>query len=155
MKKKKATYEEKASQIQKVVELAERVIRKSKKMSEYEKEQMIKWGMQIKELAKNPEPQFRKVASLRYLENDFLTYWNEAEGEDVELFWKKVYSNKLDFRRKDVLASVLKRKRIKDIHEYNTVVDRIVIAEQLGQISQEEAKELSELIGKFEDNTTK
>jgi len=151
MKKKRVSYKEKASQLQKVIELAEQVITNSNVLTNKEKEAAIIWGKSIIEMANNPKPQFRKLASLKFLENDFLTYWNEAKGVDIELFWKKVYFNKLNFKRKDVIATVLKRKKIKDIHEYNVIVDTLLIAEQLGQIDNNEAKELSQMIEKFEN----
>lgn len=151
MKKKRKTYNEKANEIVKAIELAKEVILDSTELAQEMKEHMIDFGNETKELALNPEPQFRKVASLKYLENDFFIYWNETEGEDIEKFWKKVSANKLNFKRKDIIQKVLKRKRIKDIHEYNVIVDRLVVAQQLEQINQSEAQLLSRLIGEFEE----
>ena len=143
MKKKRKTYNEKANEIVKAIELAEEVILDSTELAQEMKKYMIDFGNEMQESALNPEPQFRKVASLKYLENDFLIYWNESEGEDTV--------NKLNFKRKDIIQKVLKRKRIKDIHEYNVIIDRLVIAQQLEQINQSEAKLLSRLIGEFEE----
>ena len=106
-------------------------------------------------MALNPEPQFKKVASLKYLENDFLIYWNEADGEDIEKFWIELYKNGIDFERKDTIQAVLKRKRIKDIPEYDSVIDNIVVAEQIGRIDKSQVKELNQLIGEFEQRQTK
>ena len=155
MKKKRKTYNEKANEIVKAIELAEEVILDSTELAQEMKKYMIDFGNEMKESALNPEPQFRKVASLKYLENDFLIYWNESEGEDVEKFWKKVSINKLSFKRKDVIQSVLKRKKIKDIHEHNIIVDRLIVAQQLGQINQSEVKLLNQLISKFEKKDKK
>ncbi|MFK7980416.1 MAG: hypothetical protein AB8G86_10570 [Saprospiraceae bacterium] len=151
MKKRRKKYKEKADEIVKLIELAEEVILDSKELTKELKDQMIDFGNELKNLALNPKPQFRKVASLKYLENDFLIYWNETKGVDVENFWKKISTNKLTFKRKDILQKILKRKRIKDIHEYNVIVDKLVIAQQLEQINKEEFKLLSRLIGEFEE----
>jgi len=85
----------------------------------------------------NPEPQFKKLASLRYLENDFLIYWNEANDKGIEDFWTEVYKKGIDFQRKDSIQAVLKRKRIKDIHEFNNEIDNIIVAKQIDRINNE------------------
>ena len=41
-------------------------------------------------------------------------------------------------------------KKIKDIHEYDSVIDNIVAAEQRGQINNDQVIELNKLIGEFE-----
>lgn len=155
MNSKRLTYQERAERLAKTIDIAEKVIAVSKSLDEKTRTHLLKWGREIKHMALNPEPQFKKVASLKYLENDFLIYWNEANGEDIEKFWIELYKNGIDFERKDTLQSVLKRKRIKDIHEYDSVVDNIVAAKQIGQIDKNQVKELNQLIGEFEQRQTK
>lgn len=144
-------YQERAGQLAKAIDIAESIISKSILIDERTREHFIKWGREMKFMALNPEPPFNKIVSLKYIENDFFIYWNEAAGQDVEQFWKEVFANGLGFERKDTIRTVLKRKRIKDIHEYNSIVDNILVAEQIGQISKVQARELSELIGDFEN----
>ena len=155
MNSKRQTYQERAERLAKTIDIAEKVIVDSKSFDEKTRTHFLKWGQEIKHMALNPEPQFKKVASLKYLENDFLIYWNEADGEDIEKFWIELYKNGIDFERKDTIQAVLKRKRIKDIPEYDSVIDNIVVAEQIGRIDKSQVKELNQLIGEFEQRQTK
>ena len=150
MATKKQTYQERAEQLAKVVDIADKIIRNSTTLSEESKLQILNWGQQIKHMALNPEPPFKKVASIKYLENDFLTYWNESSGPDIEKFWAELNQCGIDFKRKDIIQTVLKRKKIKDIHEYDGVIDNIVVGEQRGQINNDQVIELNKLIEEFE-----
>lgn len=154
MNSKRQTYKERAERLVEAIDIAEKVIVNSKSFDEKTRIHLLKWGQEIKYMALNPEPQFKKVASLKYLENDFFIYWNEADGEDIEKFWIELYKNGIDFERKDTLQAVLIRKRINDIHEYNSVIDNIVVAEQIGRIDKNQVKELNQLIGEFEQRQT-
>lgn len=144
------TYKERAERLAKAIDIAHKIIENSKTISEESKSNFFNWGQQIKKLALNPEPQFKKVVSIKYLENDFLTYWNEGNGPDIENFWTELDQNGINFKRKDIIQAVLKRKRIKDIYEYDHVIDTIVIAEQMEQINHDQVIELNQLIGEFE-----
>lgn len=147
-------YQERAEQLANAIDIAESVVSKSKLLDEKTREHFIKWGRELKQMALNPQPPFNKVVSLKYLENDFLTFWNEEQGQDVDEFWTEVYKSGLAFERKDTIRTVLNRKRIKDIHEYNNIVDSIVVAEQIGRIDKIIVEELNQLIGEFEQRQT-
>ena len=112
---------------------------------------MINFCNQLKQMALNPEPQFKKVASIKYLENDFLTYWNESTDKEVDKFWIEIQKNGIDFEKKDTIKTVLKRGKIKDINEFYNIIGNIVIAEQIGWIDQEQIIELNRMIGDFEN----
>lgn len=156
MSSKKQTYQERAGRLAKIIDIAETVVKSSDSLSEDMRSHMLQWGQQIRNMALNPEPQFKRVASIKYLENDFLTYWNEASGPDVERFWSTVGNSGIDFERKDILKAILKKRLIKDIHEYDYVVDSILVAEQLGKINAEQVVELNKFLGEFElRNATK
>jgi hypothetical protein len=155
MTSKRQTYLERVERLAKTIDIAEKVIVNSKSLDEKTRTHFINWGREIKHMALNPEPQFKKVASLKYLENDFLIYWNEADGKDIEKFWTEIFKNGIDFERKDTIQAVLKRKKIKNIHEYDSVIDNIVAAEQIGRIDKTQVKELNQLIGEFEQRQTK
>lgn len=149
MTTKRKTYQQRAEQLAKAVDIADNIVQESKVIPEESKAYFLNYGKQVKSMALNPEPQFKKVASIQYLENDFLTYWNEADGSDIEKFWLELHQNEIDYERKDTIQVVLKRKKIKDIHEYNAITDNIVVAEQLGRITKGQAIELSQLIGGY------
>ncbi|NQX92926.1 MAG: hypothetical protein HRT74_12535 [Flavobacteriales bacterium] len=154
MTKLSTKYLKSAEQLAKAIDIAEGILTKSKSVDSTTRDYFIKWGSEMKHMALKPAPPFNKVASLKYIENDFLIYWNEGSGPDVELFWKEIYTKGLDFERKDTIRVVLKRQKIKDIHEYNNIVDNIVVAEQTGRVNKAQAVKLGELIGEFEDRNT-
>ncbi len=151
MDKKRMTYQERAERLSKAVDIAIEIINESDRFGDDFKTPMINFCTQIKQMALNPEPQFKKVVSIKYLENDFLTYWNESADREVDKFWKELHKNGIDFEKKDTIQTVLKRGKIKDIHEFDNIVDNIVVAEQIGRINKEQANELSNMIGDFEN----
>lgn len=153
--KKRKTYQESAELLARAIDIAETILKNSKSLDEKTKNHFVNWGKEIRRMALNPEPQFKKIASLKYLENDFFIYWNESEGKDIEDFWLEIYKAGIGFKRKDTIQAVLKRKRIKDIHEFNNIIDNIVVAEQIGQINKEQVIELNRMIAQFEQEHSK
>jgi|GEM_PF-2075366 len=149
------TYQERADRLAKTVDIADKIIRYSKTIPEESKHQFLNWGQLLKDKALNPEPQFRKVVSIKYLENDFLIYWNESDGPDIDKFWKELNEKEIDFERKDTIQLVLKRKKIKNIHEYDNIIDTIVVSEQIGRINKEQVVDLNRLLNEFEQRQTK
>jgi hypothetical protein len=112
--------------------------------------QFIMVYRQNKESALNPLPQYRKLASLKYIVNDVLIFFNESKGETVDYFWEKVNQENLGYKREDKLRKILDRGKIRARIEYELAVDSLVAAEQEGRITKEEAYLLGELIGEFE-----
>jgi len=151
MTKNSKKYQERAEQLAKAIDIAELILKKSTSIEIRVKDHFINWGIEMKNMALNAEPPFNKIVSLKFIENDFLIYWNEADGEEVEEFWKEVYRNGLNLKRKDTIKTVLKRKKIKDIHEYNNIINNIVVAEQIGRINKNQALELSLMLEEFEE----
>lgn len=128
-----------------------KIINESERFEDDYKIPMINFCNQIKQLALNPEPQFKKVASIKYLETDFFTYWNESADKEVDKFWIELHKNGIDFEKKDTIQTVLKRGKIKDIQEFDNIIDNIVAAEQVGRINREQTIELNKMIGDFEN----
>ncbi|WP_162051348.1 hypothetical protein [Pontibacter pamirensis] len=155
MIKKKYTYQERAEQLAKTVDIADKIVRNSQAIPEENKIHFLKWGQQVKHMALNPEPQYRYVVSLKYLENDFLTFWNESSGEEIDVFWIELSKEGINFQRTDTIKTVLKRNRIKSIHEYDNIKDAIVVAEQTGRINKDQAIQLDVLIMEFEERQAK
>jgi hypothetical protein len=96
------------------------------------------------------DPACANLRGLAQLEDIFFTEWNEGSGEDVERFWQLVAERGLPFQRRDMVREVLARGRINSEMEYQTITDAIVIQQQLGQITPEEADKLGKLLGQFE-----
>lgn len=145
------TYQERAERLSKAVDIAVKIVNESEQFGDDFKTPMINFCNQLKQMALNPEPQFKKVASIKYLENDFLTYWNESTDKEVDKFWIEIHKNGIDFEKKDTIKTVLKRGKIKDINEFYNIIGNIVIAEQIGWIDQEQIIELNRMIGDFEN----
>lgn len=150
MKSKVSKYEEQADKLAKTIDIAEQVIRESKDFNADVARPMLDFGTQVKHMALNPEPQFKKLVSLKYLESDFFIFWNESSGPDVDKFWDRVFEAKLGYVRKDAIQDALKRKKIKNIHEFDFITDNIVVYEQTGRLNQEQVIELNKYIGEFE-----
>ena len=153
--KKSNKYELLLKELVTLIDIAEDVVTKSTTFDPLLSKPLLNYGEEMKHLILNPDPKHANLKSLRFVENDFLIFWNESKGAEIEDFWKKVYKANLSFRRKDVINKVLKRGRIKNIHEYNNIVDNIVAANQIGKINESEMKLLSNYIGEFEHQTAK
>lgn len=106
--------------------------------------------LEWQEMALNPAPQHATVRGLASLEEAYFTYWQEAQGAHVERFWSLVAERGLPFRRHDHVRNVLQRGRIQSRAEYDAVTDAIVIHQQLGIITAEEATDLGGMLGRFE-----
>ena len=90
------------------------------------------------------------MAGLRSLEHAFFTAWNEGSGPHVDEFWRRIAAHGLPYQRTDVLATVLARGRIVGRGEYETVNDLIVVAQQEGRITGDQANRLSAMLGEWE-----
>lgn len=121
----------------------------------YHPEQDISHEQGLKQMAENAEPPFKSIRSLKYLEEALFTYYNEAQGEDVNYFWSLIKSNKLPYERENKLEKILTKNKISNIHEYDFVIDNLVVYQQEGLITTEQATTLSRLIGEYEQRKTK
>ncbi|MEO1514303.1 MAG: hypothetical protein AAFV95_04800 [Bacteroidota bacterium] len=151
MSKQRLTYQQRAERLAKAIDIAVKIVQESEHFNDDLKQPMIDFCQQIKQLALHPELAFKKVASIKHLERDFLTYWNESTGRAVDKFWLELHKNGLDFEKRDSIQAVLKRGRIANIYEYDSIVDNILVAEQIGRINEEQAIELNRLIGDYEN----
>jgi hypothetical protein len=150
MTSKVSKYEEQADKFAKAVDIAEQIIKESVHFNADLAKPMMDFGTQVKHMALNPEPKFRRLASLKYLESDFFIFWNESNGPDVDKFWHRVFESNLGYVRKDAIQDVLKRKKIKNVHEFDFITDNIVVYQQTGRLNEQQAIELNHYIGEFE-----
>jgi hypothetical protein len=85
------TYEQEREKSLKAIDIALDAFKKCNTgLSPDQIEMMIKGYNDFKALAENPEPQFRRVASMDSLKDIILTYFQEGSGEVVEYFWKEI-----------------------------------------------------------------
>lgn len=150
MKSKK--YIEKSIELGKAIDLAIENIQKypPEHFNDAHIKQFVEFYLDAKNKALNPKPQYTKLASLKYVIEDVFIYFNEVNNEGVNIFWKKIEENSLPFKRKNRLANVLRKRKIKNIHDYNHVMDLIAPYTQQGLLSDDEVKLLNTLIEEFE-----
>lgn len=103
----------------------------------------------------SPKKRFRNKSGLNQSTYEVFTYFQEGHGNTVNVFWDKINESKLDFRRENRLAKILKRKKIKDHLEFDFVIDTLVPYQQEGLISSDEVELLSKLIADFETRKSK
>ncbi len=151
MTQKKLTYAERSKMLLDAIIVGEGIISNSKQMATDHKELHMKFLNDLKNIVIYPEEKNQNLKSLSYLEDSFLTFWNESFGEDVELFWKKLSDKSIPYERKDIIKEVLKNKKIKTDQEYNAIKDGLVIAQQTGKITTDEAANLSKYISNYEN----
>lgn len=96
------------------------------------------------------EKKFRTMASLKYDVEAVFTYFQEAAGETVEFFWKRVKEERLDYTRENKLEKILNRGKIRGRIEYEFVTDLIVVAEQTGLTTIDGTRKLSHMLGEYE-----
>ena len=61
-----------------------------KELSKEHLDLIISFFEESKEQALNPEPQFKKIASLDFLITDFLREFQENSGDLVDYFWNEI-----------------------------------------------------------------
>lgn len=109
---------------------------------------VIKYYQQSKVDLQNTKYQNKR--DLKQIETEVFTCFNEDNGPSIDYFWQQIHANNLPFQRKDLLAKILKRKKIKDHEEYNFVTDVVVAYAQEGRITEEQETMLKKMIGDFE-----
>ena len=155
--KPKRDYQTEAKRLSKAIDIAIDAFQKnpSKGMSEHQIENLVKFYSECKENALNPKPEYRSLASLKYIIQDVFTFFNEASGSAVEYFWTKIEEEQLGYERTDHLAKIFDRGKIKGRTEYEFAVDIIVPYEQEGKINREQASDLGRMIGEYENKNKK
>ena len=147
----KRNYEDEAIKLSKVIDIAIESMRKfpSESWSKETLDHVVNCYKEYKEYAINPEPKFKKIASLKYLIEDVFTRFQEGSGKDVEYFWQELKKQNLDYSRKDKLDKIIKSGKIKSRIEFEYVTDIIVVAEQEGRITKDEAMLLGNMLDNF------
>ena len=149
--------EEQANDLAKAIDIAVSAIQKFpyKDWSEANILHIINTYNSWKEDALSPEPKYKNVKSLSYVVDSAFTWFDEGSGEGVDYFWENIKLANLPYKRKNKLASVLKRQKIKNQTEYDFIVDVIVPYQQEGLIGEEEVVVLNKLLAEFESRQSK
>jgi hypothetical protein len=99
----------------------------------------------------NPKDMYRNSKSFAYLKEEVLFYFQEASGDTVNYFWNRIKESKLNFKRENKMAKILKRQRIKNGIEYDFVIDVLVPYIEEGLLSDKEVNQLNKYILEFEN----
>lgn len=148
----KSTYEEQAKRLVVAIEIAINSLQilPPSNWDETSIQQAINTYLSFKNSLINPEPRYRNIKSLRYLENDVFTYFQESSGKTVDFFWEQINRWGLDYQRENKLVKIVKREKIRNQLEYDFIIDVLVPYQQEGIISIEEANLLNQLIAEYE-----
>jgi hypothetical protein len=149
MSQKRESAEARYQRVLELIEVSERVVRDSKLLPDDEKRQYLDDYEANREDARNYADE-SNASFLRQLEREILTPWKETYDEDSDTFWRLVAERGLGLEREDYLVKILERGRIASFEEYNAVGDSIVVWQQEGRITNEQAKQLSEMLAAFE-----
>ncbi len=153
----KRTYEEEANKLAQAIDIAIEAFQKypPKNFQQEHVNQFVDTYLDYKNKTLNPEPQFRKLASLKYKTQDVFIFFQESSGDAVDFFWKELKKNNLPFQRENKLLKIVSKKKIKNDAEYDYVIDTIVPFEQEGIITKEDVNTLNQLISDFENKGKK
>jgi hypothetical protein len=155
MKQAGKKYMERAKMLLEAMEISDKAFQESITLDDNTKRMVLHGHNEMKKLALNPPEGFATIRSLAYLEDAFLTHWNEASGPDVEKFWNEIAKRSINYKRRDILKEILKKKKINNDMELAVVIDNLVVAQQTGKITNSEAELLNEYILKFEERQAK
>lgn len=149
---KKRDYSTEAIKLIKAIDIAIDAYNKfpPKEFSRDDLKQTISFYNFFKETVLNPNRQFKTLASLNYDIEAVFTYFQEATGNTVDYFWKRIDENNLDYIRQDKLRKILDRGKIRGRIEYEYITDIIVVANQEGRTTEEETKKLAKMLSDFE-----
>jgi hypothetical protein len=112
---------------------------------------IIKTITEWRSMVLEPAPGFRLIASLRFIEKDLFSYFNDASHERVDHFWKLMGETTLNYHRKSMLDTIFRKKKITNRVEYEYAQDNIGHAQQSGRITKEQAVALGAWIWAYEN----
>jgi hypothetical protein len=145
-------YIEQSSHLIKAIEIAIDVLKKipPKGFEEHDTRTFVGFYEGCKESLINPDPKYSNLASLKYDIEAVFTYFNEASGETVNEFWKRIKESSLPYERENKLEKILLKKKIRNQQDYDYVIDTMVPFKQEGIINETEFELLNQLVGEFE-----
>jgi hypothetical protein len=149
------TYHEAAASLAKAMDIAIATIRRSKTIPEQDRDELVANIEADQEMVLQPKPGFAKLSSLAYLESDFIEYWNEESGPDVEAFWKELSRAGLRYERKDVISSVLENEEVRTIQQFDWLIDNLLEAVDARRVTKTQQKKIHALMAEFEARKTR
>jgi hypothetical protein len=153
----KKDYQSEALRLSKAIDIAINAVKTHppKGFGQTNIDQVLSSYEHFRQMTLNPQPQFRKIASLKYLVEEVFTYFQESTGDAVEYFWTEIDKEKLGYIREDKLRKILDRGKIRGRIEFDYAIDILLVAKQTGRITFDEAGKLSDYIGDYEFKSKK
>ena len=147
----KTSYSEESVRLSKAVDIAIEAIQKfpPKGFAPEHVKHFVNSYSDFKNQIENPEPGFDNTKSLKYLQNDVFTFFQEGSGDAVNHFWEQISDHELGYKRQNKLTKILKRQKIKSKQEYDFVTDVLVPYQKEGLIAENEAKALNSMMADF------
>lgn len=149
----KNKYETEVDLIIKIIDIAIESFTKipPKDFKEKDIKQVVDVHLEYKQDTIYPLPQFKNVTSLNQIKHDVLTYFQEANDSTVDYFWEKVKINNLPIKRINPLAKIIKRGKIRNHIEYETVIDLFPSLLENNSITDVEINSINNMIREFEN----
>lgn len=117
---------------------------------ENEIKQFINIYLDYRRKIENPDPRFKNLTSLNYIKNDILTYFQEGSGRTVNAFWEEINKQQLGIKRINKFERILKRGKIRNNIEYDTIIDLYNSYIENKILSNEEIDKINDLLSAFE-----
>lgn len=149
----KNKYETEVDIITKIIDIAIESFTKipPKDFKEKDIKQSVDVFLDYKNNIINPLPEFKNIRTLNYIQYVVLTYFQEANDSTVDYFWEKVKKNNLPIKRINPLAKIIKRGKIRNHIEYETVIDFFPSLLENNSITDVEINSINNMIREFEN----
>jgi hypothetical protein len=96
------------------------------------------------------DSKFKNLTSLNYKKNEVLTSFQEGSGRTVNSFWNEIYRQKLDIKRVNKFDQVFKRGKIKNLIEYDIIIDLYNSYKETNMLSKLDIDKMNDMISNFE-----
>jgi len=148
----KTNYNSQAELIAQIIDIAISCFRNTppEGFDEHQIKQIINTYLDYKKDVLSPQPQYKNLASLNQIKNEVLTVFQESSSKTIETFWNEIEAKKLNIRRANPLDKIMKRGKIKNQIEYDTVIDLFTPYIQKNMLSQQEIDKINKMIIDFE-----
>src|SRR6056300_998328 len=101
--------EKRLDHLLKSIDIQNRIIKDSHNFDDNTKTTFFNYSNQLKEVIQGKLTQ----TQIKSISKEFLVFWNEGIGPEVEAFWAELKDIGLEFERRDELEFALKNKRFR------------------------------------------
>ena len=144
--------EKRLDHLLKSIDIQNRIIKDSHNFDDNTKTTFFNYSNQLKEVIQGKLTQ----TQIKSISKEFLVFWNEGIGPEVEAFWAELKDIGLEFERRDELEFALKNKRFRRVDQgiaakkhWNDLKSTPNIIERF---SADEISVISEVVSKDEES---